>query len=167
VKKITIIVILFSIVLVQNLFADEVSHRKLAEEFLLILNMDKQTKEMFNQMKKIQTDTVREMGGSEAAESFQDKMFDLMVEEMSWENLKDDYIEVYTEVLAEEELRELINFYKSPIGQRYVEKTPELIMKAMEIGKKHSAQIMPRMQQMMMEQIQEKTKEKTQEQTQE
>jgi len=151
VKKITIIVILFSIVLVQNLFADESSHQKLAEELLLIMNVDKQTKEMFNQIKEMQRATLKDMGDSEETISFTEKMMDLMAEEMSWEKLKDDYINVYTEVFAKEELRELINFYKSPIGQKYVEKTPEVTRKIMLLSQKHSSELMPKIQKMIEE----------------
>jgi hypothetical protein len=36
------------------------------------------------------------------------------------------------EVFTEEEMRELIKFYQSPLGQKVLEKTPELLQLSME-----------------------------------
>ena len=36
------------------------------------------------------------------------------------------------EVFTEEEMRELIKFYQSPLGQKVLEKTPELLQISME-----------------------------------
>src|SRR5690606_18062420 len=37
---------------------------------------------------------------------------------MRWENLLPDYIRIYTDAFSEAELRELIAFYRSPVGQK-------------------------------------------------
>ena len=42
-------------------------------------------------------------------------------------------VKVHTEVFTESELRELTEFYASPIGQKYLSKQPELALAAMEV----------------------------------
>lgn len=44
----------------------------------------------------------------------------------AWQKLKQDYVKAYADVYTEGELRALITFYQSPIGQLYLDKTPEL-----------------------------------------
>jgi uncharacterized protein len=156
-KTITILSILLSVALIQNVYADEVSHRKLTEEFLLIQNMDKQNEEIFKQMKQMQMSSVGNMDGAEEIKFNQAKMWDLMAEEMGWEKLKNDYIDIYIDIFSEEELQGLINFYKSPIGMKLVEKQPELLKSIMLMSQKHSMQLMPKLQQLMMEDISQRT----------
>lgn len=43
-----------------------------------------------------------------------------------WLKLKPKYVKAYAEVYSADELRALITFFKSPAGQTYLEKTPEL-----------------------------------------
>ena len=78
----------------------------------------------------------------------QDKMMDMMAKEMSWKNLKDDYISAYSEAFSEEDLKGLADFYKSPLGQKLVDKTPELTTKLMEISQKKVQQLMPQIKEM-------------------
>src|SRR5438093_7645126 len=99
-------------------------------------------------MKNMQKSQMKDMGASEASMTYQDKMMQVMAEEMSWDKMKDDYISIYTQVFTEDELKGLMDFYKSPIGQKLVAKTPELTGKLMEMGQKHSAQVMPKLKAM-------------------
>src|SRR4051812_25186333 len=46
-----------------------------------------------------------------------------------WLKLKPGYVKAYAEVYSADELRSLIAFFKSPIGQAYVDKMPELARK--------------------------------------
>ena len=47
-----------------------------------------------------------------------------------------DKIKVYADTFTEEELKGLISFYKSPVGQKFIEKTPELMKRSMELSQK-------------------------------
>jgi len=68
----------------------------------------------------------------------------LMTEAMSWDNMKDEYTAIYTDVFTEEELTGLVSFYKSPIGQKFVAKQPELMQRSMQISQKLMAGLMPK-----------------------
>jgi len=49
-----------------------------------------------------------------------------------WEVMKELFVDIYVEVFSENELKELIAFYQSPLGQKMIAKMPELMQKSME-----------------------------------
>lgn len=55
------------------------------------------------------------------------RVFEVMREEMSWEKMEPHLVSAYTEVYTEKELMELVDFYESPVGQKFLEKMPELM----------------------------------------
>ena len=54
------------------------------------------------------------------------KMVDAMKEEMTWEKMEPHMIGVYVEIFSEDEIDELIVFYKSPLGQKLIDRMPEI-----------------------------------------
>lgn len=82
----------------------------------------------------------------EAAVEFQGEIMDYTFSEMSWDKMKDDYIELYASVYSVTELQALVDFYKSPVGQTMIAKTPELMREMMAIMQKRMEIIMPEIQ---------------------
>ena len=70
---------------------------------------------------------------------------DLILEEFSWENVKDDFEKLYAETFTEEELKGLLSFYRSPAGKAYVKKAPELGEKTILISQNIAQRIMPKL----------------------
>ncbi len=54
----------------------------------------------------------------------------------SWAYFKDDFIKMYTAAFTENELNEIAKFYNTPVGQKTLEKLPQLTMAGMQIGTK-------------------------------
>lgn len=129
--------------------------RKLAEELLSLMNVQENIEESFAAVKKMQVSQLKSMGlsgaASDRAQAMQEKIMDLIAEELSWGKLKDDYIDIYAATFEEEELKGLIEFYKSPVGQKFVGKNPELMKKTMEVTQKQLAVIMPKIQEITLE----------------
>ena len=164
-NKASVVTFVFALLFVSCVFADErserseQSRRKLAEDVLLTMKVDKQVDDAYGRMKTIRNEQMKNMGASEDVMAAQDKMMDVMAQEMSWNHLRDDYISVYAQTFSEEDLKGLADFYKSPLGQKLVDKTPELTTKLMEISQKKVQQLMPQMKEMsnqMMEEIKKK-----------
>jgi hypothetical protein len=130
--------------------ADETSHRKLAEELLTRMDVHKNVERMFESVKKAQMAQFKKMNvpqeASDKIQSMQNEMMDLMAQEMSWDKVKQDYISVFADKFAEEELKEIIGFYKSPVGQKFIKDSPELMKKLMEISQRQMGKIMPKIQ---------------------
>ena len=81
----------------------------------------------------------------------QAKMTGLMKEELSWEKMKDLYVQAYRETFSQEEIDGLIAFYQTPVGQSFVSKQPELTKRTMTIMQQRMAPMMQRIQKMSQE----------------
>jgi hypothetical protein len=78
----------------------------------------------------------------------QAKMAGIMKEELSWEKMKDRYVQAYRETFSQEEIDGLIAFYRTPVGQSFVSKQPELMKRTMTILQQRMAPMMQRIQKM-------------------
>ena len=134
-------------------FAQENKRQALAEELLTIMDMQSSIEQSFAKVKQMLPQQMKSMqqamGTTNVPESVSaqtTKIFDLVAEELSWNKMKAEYVALYAETLNEQELRDLIAFYKTPTGQSFVKKQPELMQRAMEINQKLMIKIMPRIQ---------------------
>src|ERR1039458_4614950 len=78
----------------------------------------------------------------------QAKMAGIMKEELSWEKMKDLYVQAYRETFSQEEIDGLIAFYRTPVGQSFVSKQPELMKRTMTILQQRMAPMVQRIQKM-------------------
>jgi hypothetical protein len=78
----------------------------------------------------------------------QAKMSAIMKEELSWDKVKDQYVQAYREMFTQEEIDGLIAFYQTPAGQSLVNKQPELAKRTMTILQQRMAPVMQRIQKM-------------------
>lgn len=135
--------------------AQESQRRALAEELLAAMNMQDAVEQSFAMVKRMippQMEKMQQVTGATnmpANVSRQtEKMMDMIAGELSWEKMKADYIALYAETFTEQELKDTVAFYKSPAGQAFVKKQPELMKRSMEISQKLMMQIMPKIQAM-------------------
>jgi hypothetical protein len=78
----------------------------------------------------------------------QAKMVSIMKEELSWDKMKDLYIQAYRETFSQEEINGLIAFYRTPVGQSFVSKQPELMKRSLTIMQQRMGPMMQRIQKM-------------------
>ena len=143
--------------------AQDATRRALAEELLNEMQIKENLEKSFAMMKKMipqfskmeqATKNSASSDETKAAEGEKEekaakagaKMFDALAKEMTWDNMKDDYITIYAETYTEEELKGLIDFYKTPIGRAFMKKQPELMKRSMEMTQKRMVQWMPKIQ---------------------
>lgn len=133
--------------------AQEDARPALAEELLIAMDMPVSIEKSFAMMKQMIPAQMEKMqqatGHTNASPNManqMDKMMDLMADVLSWDKIKDDYVALYAGTFSAEELKDLIAFYKSPAGQAFTRKQPELTMKSMEMTQKLMMQIMPKIQ---------------------
>jgi hypothetical protein len=86
-----------------------------------------------------------------ASRNIREKSIDYLQEHLSWEKLKDEYIAACAATFTEDELKSLIEFYKSPAGRTLVEKTPMMMQKSSEIMSRHMIEIAPKIQEIVKE----------------
>lgn len=134
---------------------EQQSKQALAEELLVLMKVNEtveQSMAMVKQMMPAQMDQAAQASGQTNippdVKNKAGQMMDMIIKEMSWEKMKEDYIALYADTFTEEELKGLIAFYKSPVGQALAKKTPELTKKSMELSQKMMVKLMPKIQAM-------------------
>ena len=86
---------------------------------------------------------------------FEDVMREFFAKYMSWEALRDDMARLQASAYTEEELRELVAWYQTPLGQKVAAVTPQLTAQGAAIGQRVAAEHMPELQGAIMDRAQE------------
>jgi hypothetical protein len=140
-------------------YAESQTHRQAAEEVLRLTKVDKLLVPLIDQIQQVQIQQLQQMDlSSEAyatAQRYLRRINDLVAREMQWQEIKDDYIGLYTDSFTERELHQLIQFYSTPLGRKVIEKMPILMEQSMQLGQKKMMKIMPEIQALSEEMIQE------------
>ena len=68
----------------------------------------------------------------ETAIAIQKETMDWFSGLFAWEQIQDLYVDIYVKVFTEDELKEIIQFYRSPLGQKLLNKMPELLQESIE-----------------------------------
>ena len=121
--------------------ADDMERRhELAAQLLEAMQMEQQMASTTEALKA----SIGQMvpAGAEAAAST--GFLDLILAEMSYENIRGEYVAIYAELFTAEELAGLLDFFRSPVGQSWVEKQSEVMMRTMQISQSKMADLMPR-----------------------
>jgi hypothetical protein len=109
------------------------------KELLQLSGSEKMVSDMQQRMKGMFANSMKQAlagkGASAAqvamAEKMQEKMSALLAEEMSWSKMEAVYLQVYKESFTQDEINQLIAFYKSPTGQMFIQKMPTVMQKSM------------------------------------
>jgi hypothetical protein len=125
---------------------DEQSHRKAAENLLIVMEVDKSLPKIADQVVENQLQQNPQLASQR--DIFQ-KFFNKY---LTWENVKEDTITAYTQEFTEPELKKLTEFYKTPLGKKANEKMPQLAFIAGQIGLKKAQANQAELRQMVEEQ---------------
>ncbi len=141
-KKLNTIILTLSIMFMSAVSFAQIqdSHLKAAEEMLALMEVDKTLTNMFNQMQQMQMDYIKRYAPPDANEEqinlvqeYRVRIGEVMREFYDWNKIKDDYVKLYAEFFTEEEIREVISFYQSTVGQKFIKQQPALMEKSMVI----------------------------------
>ena len=131
------------------------SHQQAANELLILTGAEKNGKIMADAVWQSMLPGLNQDGS--ASEAMMDDLREAVGEwteqVLSWENMGPPMIALYTETFTEDELDELIAFYKTPIGARSLEKLPELMQKGALIGQQLAANKQDQLQRAVVEVI--------------
>ena len=147
-KILAVSIALFSLACFSPLHAQDEAKRAAAEELLKAMHIDEMMANQKETMKKMADAFMpKDLSAEElkVAQEIQAKTMETVSQQLSWEVLKPDFIQAYSQVYTEQELKDLTAFYQTPVGQKFIEKMPELQARTMEIIQKRMATIMPAM----------------------
>ena len=80
-------------------------------------------------------------------------MREFFEEHLSWDQIEPDYVALYTDLYTEEELRQIIAFYQTDVGQKMVEVMPEMAVRSQQIAQQHIQEHAGELQQKIMEEM--------------
>jgi uncharacterized protein len=118
-------------------------HYKAAEDLLLTMNMKQSLDESLNQMLTLQ---LRNNPKLQPAEATLKQFFSKY---MSWEALREDYIQIYMEEFTEKELKDMMSFFKTDTGRKMAAKQGTLMMKGAQLGQSKVQEHMSELQEML------------------
>lgn len=126
---------------------------KSIDELIAVSRMQEQLSIMF---KSMENDFVLRMAKSqqerEKIVQIQKGIVQIMQEEMSWNKISPIYKKIYRDTFTQEEVNQLIAFYKSPGGQALLKKMPMVVQQAQQqTQEKILPQVMQRVQQLIQE----------------
>ena len=111
---------------------DDQSHRKAAENLLLVLEVDKSLPKVVEQVVENQVQHNPQLAPQ------RDVLQRFLTTYLNWESVKEETITAYTHEFTEPELKQLAEFYKTPLGKKAHEHMPQLALIAGQIGLKQA-----------------------------
>ncbi len=121
---------------------DEKSHRKAAENLLIVMEVDKSLPRLAEQVLEGQLQQNPQLAPQ------RDVMQRFLNKYLNWESVKEDTIIAYTQEFTEKELKQLTEFYKTPVGQKASEKMTKLAFVSGQIGLKRAQENQAELRQM-------------------
>lgn len=84
-------------------------------------------------------------------QEFSDKIQQVVFSAVSWEKLEPEYTKIYADQYTEQQIDDILAFYKSPSGQAMVQKTPIILKQSSAVAQQHLEAVMPELQRLMKE----------------
>lgn len=133
------------------------SAKQLATEIVDLVQTESSFDELMKSVASLQVQLIQQQGGSAdgtQVDAMMKKLGTVLKDEFST-TLKQDMVTAYASVFTAEELQGLLDFYRSPVGKKLVEKTPELTRTSMQLQEKNFARLWPKIDQVMKEYMRE------------
>jgi uncharacterized protein len=152
--KIAHIVLLVMLAFGQG-FAEETGTKTaVAEKLVDLFHMEKMYDQLLDQMKNsdiaMMEAMFEEKGASEEIlKSYREsaeQTLNVVKKSFPWEKMKSMLVKAHAEVYTVEEMKALADFYKTPIGQKCIEKQPQLSASIMQNAQKFMMEMMPKIQ---------------------
>jgi hypothetical protein len=139
--------------------AQQTGDKALAEELLNLMNAKENVEKSFAMIKQMVPAQIARMSGTLGQSSADasavtdqvDKIMEMVTKELNWDNLKGDFVALYANTFNDEEMKGIIAFLRSPAGEAFTKKQPELMRRSMGISQKLMMQMTPKIQAMVKE----------------
>lgn len=136
--------------------ADDASKMAKVQEFFKVARLDQTSAQIMKQALAMTSPAMIERltgvklppGQQQAFGEFQGKVQVIVFRALSWDQLEPEYAKLYAGAFTEEQLDDLIAFYKSPTGQATLDKLPVLMKQSSEMAQQRMIAVMPQIQQL-------------------
>ncbi|HUE93659.1 DUF2059 domain-containing protein [Pseudomonas sp.] len=138
-----------------QVFADARSHAADAERFLLLARADKLAVPVYGQVREMFAQRFaesKEASSNQALlETYQAQANAALEQAIGWDKLKPDMIKLYTSNFNEQEMKDLITFYESPLGKKVLEQMPSLTAQSAQLTQSKLESAVPKVNKLLAE----------------
>lgn len=129
------------------LAADDASHEAAALEVLGIIGIDSGVEPMMDRMRQATLARIVALVPQPADEAtvgpYLERISAIIERTLTWEALRGDFVDAYTAKFTEAELVTLAEFFRSPVGAKYLANVTDLNRVAMEIVRENATAAAP------------------------
>ena len=115
------------------------THREAAQRYLVVTNARQGVEQNMAMLLKSQESQAPQMA------AYTKVMRDFYEEQMSWSVLEPGFTQVYMEIFSEAELRSMIAFYQTALGQTMLAKMPAVMVRSHELTTNRLKAAMPQL----------------------
>lgn len=136
--------------------ADDASKRAKIEQLFTVMKINQMSDQILGTVRRQMAGMSRSLpDGKEMTPEqkrlladFQNKVLNLVDQQVNWKALEPQMLTVYANAYSEPEIDGMINFYRSPVGQAMLAKTPQVAEQSLQISQGKLATLQPQIQQL-------------------
>lgn len=137
--------------------ADDATKLAKVHDFFKLAKLDQMTAQVMNQVvTQVNSGMMQQLTGiklspdqQQRVNQFSTKADKVIFDALSWNNLEPEYAKLYAAAYTEQQIDDILTFYRSPTGQAVVEKNPVLMKQSSAIAQEHLAAVMPQLRELM------------------
>lgn len=137
--------------------ADEASKRAKVEELFTVMHVSQMSDQIVAAVQKQMQASLHSRPGMDqltpdqtrVVNEYEGKIMTLVNNSVSWKVLEPDMVNLYATTYSESEIEGILAFYKGPVGQVMLAKSPELTQKSMQISRTRLGALQPQITAMM------------------
>jgi hypothetical protein len=148
--RLAILLAMFSCV-TRAAHADEASHIAKVHEFFKVAKLDQLSAQIMKQaMDQVNSGLMQQMLGvkltaeqQQQADDLKAKISAVLTNALGWEKLEPEYTKMYAAAFTEQQMDDILAFYKSPTGQAMIEKNPMLLQESSALAQQRMSDVTP------------------------
>ena len=151
-NRIGAVLVLLGVMMAVPARADDASKRAKVVELFGVMHVDRITEKITESVHKQMEMSMRSVAGTgginaeqkRLLETYENNVMGVVHDTMSWKALEPPMIDLYTSTYSEGEIDGILAFYKGPVGQSMLAKTPELTEKSMALTNTKLVSLQPK-----------------------
>ncbi|MBB1354424.1 MULTISPECIES: DUF2059 domain-containing protein [Pseudoalteromonas] len=133
-----------------SLYAEQNTKQQKIDELISVMNLDSMVDSMYGQVEGMMKGMSDQMGVKPSEQAIFDKyygdMTTVLKTEMSWAKMQPMMVNVYDKHFSEQEIADMLAFYKTDTGQKILEKMPVVMQESMQMSQSLMKDAMPKIQ---------------------
>ncbi|MEL0654222.1 DUF2059 domain-containing protein [Pseudoalteromonas issachenkonii] len=144
------VLLLSLLIFSSSLYAEQNTKQQKIDELINVMNMDAMVDSMYGQVEGMMKGMSDQMGVKPSEQAIFDKYYSDMTTvlktEMSWAKMQPMMVNVYDMHFSEQEIADMLAFYKTDTGQKILEKMPVVMQESMQMSQGLIQDAMPKIQ---------------------